>query len=129
MSKAERLETDPDRQLRDQPGGRSAGAAGENPEVVLEATCGWYWASDVLSEAGANVHLAHPLGLHWDNRRVKNDVRDANALLDMLRLDMVPEAWIIPAPGARAPARTCPSTGPKLVACCDPGSSPRSKGC
>ena len=68
-------------------------AAGENPEVVLEATCGWYWASDVLSEAGANVHLAHPLGLHWDNRRVKNDVRDANTLLDMLRLDMVPEAW------------------------------------
>ena len=49
-------------------------AAGEDPEVVLEATCGWYWASDVLSEAGANVHLAHPLGLHWDNRRVKNDV-------------------------------------------------------
>ena len=38
-------------------------AAGEDPEVVLEATCGWYWASDVLGEAGANVHLAHPLGL------------------------------------------------------------------
>jgi len=44
------------------------------------------------------VHLAHPLGLHWDNRRVKNDVRDANALLDMLRLDLVPEAWIAPPP-------------------------------
>jgi transposase len=42
------------------------------------------------------VHLAHPLGLHWDNRRVKNDVRDANALLDMLRLGVVPEAWIAP---------------------------------
>ncbi len=71
-------------------------AAGEDPEVVLEATCGWYWAADVLAEVGAKVHLAHPLGLNWNNRRVKNDVRDANALLDMLRLDVVPEAWIAP---------------------------------
>jgi transposase len=31
--------------------------------VVLEATYGWYWAADVLAEAGANVHLAHPLGV------------------------------------------------------------------
>src|SRR6266542_568026 len=36
---------------------------GENPEVVLEATYGWYWAADVLAEAGAVVHLAHPLGV------------------------------------------------------------------
>ena len=77
---------------------RAVAEAGEDPEVVLEATCGWYWASEVLSELGANIHLAHPLGLHWDTRRVKNDVRDANALLDMLRLDLVPEAWIAPAP-------------------------------
>ena len=36
--------------------------AGPCPEVVLEATWGWYWAADVLSEAGAGVHLAHPFG-------------------------------------------------------------------
>ena len=36
---------------------------GEAPEVVLEATYGWYWAVDVLQEAGAVVHLAHPLGV------------------------------------------------------------------
>lgn len=36
--------------------------AGEHPDVVLEATYGWYWAADVLAECGANVHLAHPLG-------------------------------------------------------------------
>ncbi len=35
--------------------------AGPCPEVVLEATRGWYWA-DVLVDAGAPVHLAHPLG-------------------------------------------------------------------
>jgi hypothetical protein len=34
--------------------------AGEAPEVVLEATYGWYWAVDVLQGAGAAVHL--PLG-------------------------------------------------------------------
>lgn len=77
---------------------RVVAAAGEDPEVVLEATCGWYWATDVLAEMGANVHLAHPLGLNWNNRRVKNDVRDANDLLDMLRLGLVPEAWIAPPP-------------------------------
>ena len=34
---------------------------GESPQVVLEATYGWYWAADVLADAGAVVHLAHPL--------------------------------------------------------------------
>jgi len=54
------------------------GKAGECPEVVLEATYGWYWAADVLAEAGARVHLAHPLGIKgFTYRRVKNDVRDA----------------------------------------------------
>jgi transposase len=37
--------------------------AGENPEVVLEACYGWYWAADTLAELGARVHLAHPLGV------------------------------------------------------------------
>src|SRR3954469_4539567 len=32
--------------------------AGERPEVVLEATYGWYWAADELAELGAQVHLA-----------------------------------------------------------------------
>jgi transposase len=36
--------------------------AGNNPRVVVEATYGWYWAVDVLEAAGAEVHLAHPLG-------------------------------------------------------------------
>jgi hypothetical protein len=29
--------------------------AGEHPQVVLEATYGWYWAADVLQDAGAEV--------------------------------------------------------------------------
>ena len=46
--------------------------AGPDPDVVLEATYGWYWAVDVLQAAGASVHLAHPLGVKgFSYRRVK----------------------------------------------------------
>lgn len=37
--------------------------AGPDPELVLEATYGWYWAAVVLQACGAKVHLAHPLGV------------------------------------------------------------------
>ena len=70
--------------------------AGDNPEVALESTYGWYWAADLLQAEGARVHLVHPLGLHWDSRRVKNDVRDATALAHRLRQNDLPESWIAP---------------------------------
>ncbi len=70
--------------------------AGPEPEVVLEATYGWYWVADLLAEMGAHVHLAHPLGNNWGNRRVKNDERDATDLVDLLRLGRLAEAWIAP---------------------------------
>src|SRR3954453_16063435 len=73
--------------------------AGENPQVVLEATYGWYWAADVLQDAGAEVHLAHPLGVKgFAYRRVKNDVRDAADLADLLRMGRLPQGWIAPPP-------------------------------
>ena len=37
--------------------------AGPDPEVALESTYGWYWAVDALQAGGAQVHLAHPLGV------------------------------------------------------------------
>jgi transposase len=70
--------------------------AGPDPEVALESTYGWYWAADLLQAEGARVHLVHPLGLHWDSRRVKNDVRDATALANRLRQSDLPESWIAP---------------------------------
>jgi transposase len=76
---------------------RQVASWGESPEVVLEATYGWYWAADVLAEAGAHVHLAHPLGVKgFAYRRVKNDVRDASDLADLLRMGRLPQAWIAP---------------------------------
>ena len=38
---------------------REIARAGKSPQVVLEATYGWYWAADTLAAAGAEVHLAH----------------------------------------------------------------------
>src|SRR5215213_2220597 len=71
--------------------------AGPDPEVVLEATYGWYWAADVLAALGARVHLAHPLGVKgFTYRRVKNDLRDATDLADLLRMGRLPEGWIAP---------------------------------
>jgi transposase len=73
------------------------GRCGPSPRVVLEATYGWYWAVDALVEAGARVHLAHPLGVKgFAYRRVKNDVRDASDLADLLRMGRLPEAWVAP---------------------------------
>src|SRR5260370_31773273 len=71
--------------------------AGENPRVVVEATYGWYWAANALEAAGAEVHLAHPLGVKaFSYRRVKNDEKDAADLADLLRMGRLPEAWIAP---------------------------------
>ena len=54
---------------------REIGQAGEVAKVVLEAAYGWYWAADTLGAAGAEVHLAHPLGVKaFTYRRVKNDL-------------------------------------------------------
>ena len=70
--------------------------AGPDPEVVLEACYGWYWAADLLAECGGRVHLAHALGNNWGHRRVKNDERDGTDLCDLLRLGRLAEAWIAP---------------------------------
>jgi len=58
-------------------------------------------AADVLVEAGARVHLGAPVGDQgFAYRRVKNDVRDAADLADLLRMGRLPQAWIAPAGGA-----------------------------
>jgi transposase len=71
--------------------------AGPDPEVVLEATYGWYWAADLLEACGARVHLAHPLGVKmFGYQRVKTDARDSTNLAELLRMGRLPEAWLAP---------------------------------
>src|SRR3974390_773302 len=85
--------------------GAQIARAGKSPRVVLEATFGWYWAADTLAAAGAEVHLAHPLGVRaFSYRRVKNDERDAADLADLLRMGGRPGGGGGPA-GGRAPRR------------------------
>ena len=52
-------------------------AAGPEPDVIVEATNGWYWLIDLLRAEGAHVHLAHPLGNNWgttgEERRAGRD--------------------------------------------------------
>jgi transposase len=55
-------------------------------------------AADVIQACGGNVHLAHPLGNNWGNRRVKNDERDATDLVDLLRMGRLAEGWVAPPP-------------------------------
>ncbi len=88
--------------------------AGPNPEVAIEATYGWYWAVDALQAHGAQVHLVHPGGLRWEDRRVKNDYRDCCDMMKRMRLGELPEAWIAPV-GLRG-LREMVRTRAKLVA-------------
>src|SRR5437868_7259149 len=79
--------------------GEQIAKAGPAPRVVVEATYADYWVADVLDAAGAQLHLAHPLGVKgFAYRRVKNDFRDAADLADLLRMGRLPEAWIAPPP-------------------------------
>lgn len=87
---------------------------GPNPKVAVEATYGWYWAADVLEEAGAEVHLAHPLMVKaLGATRVKNDRKDARLLADLLRANLLPESWV--APGDVRQARELVRYRQKLV--------------
>src|SRR4051812_49738733 len=70
--------------------------AGDGAEVVIEATYGWYWAVDLLQDAGFNVHLAHPSGNDWGQRRGEKHARDARGLGDPLRPGPVAEAGVVP---------------------------------
>lgn len=70
--------------------------AGPCPEVVIEATYGWYGSSIGCRRRARRCISRTPSGLNWGQRRVKNDERDATDLIDMLRLGRLPAAWIAP---------------------------------
>lgn len=71
--------------------------APEPIEVAFEATFGWSWFADLLTEAGIPAHLVHPRAAKAiSTARVKNDAVDAKTLAQLLRSNMLPEAWIAP---------------------------------
>jgi transposase len=66
-------------------------------QIALEATYGWEWLADVLQDAGYELHLAHPLRTKAiASARVKTDAVDARTLAQLLKADLLPEAYIAP---------------------------------
>jgi transposase len=68
-------------------------------KVVMEATVGWGWLSDMLQEMGFEVHLAHMAAVKLiAGSRLKTDRVDARALAHLLRTGFLPEAYLAPKP-------------------------------
>lgn len=73
-----------------------AGLEGES-RIAVEATYGWEWLAELLEEAGYEIHLAHPLRTRAiAAARVKTDSVDARTLAQLLRADLLPEAYVAP---------------------------------
>src|SRR5215471_19770077 len=69
--------------------------------VAFEAAYGWGWLLELLEDYGFEPHMVHPLRCKAiASARLKNDKVDAATLAQLLRADLLPEAWIAP-PGVR----------------------------
>ena len=67
--------------------------------VAFEAAYGWGWLVELLEDYGFDPHLVHPLRCKAiASARLKNDKVDAAILAQLLRADLLPEAWIAPPP-------------------------------
>jgi transposase len=67
--------------------------------AAFEAAFGWGWLVELLEDYGFDPHLVHPLQCKAiASARLKNDKVDAAILAQLLRADLLPEAWIAPPP-------------------------------
>ena len=67
---------------------------GQKTSVVLEPVSQWYTFADLLENLGHDVHLAHPMKVKAiASARIKTDKIDASVLADLLRGDLLPEAY------------------------------------
>jgi transposase len=65
--------------------------------VAFEAAFGWGWLAELLEDYGFEAHLVHPIRCKAiASARLKNDTVDAAILAQLLRADLLPEAWIAP---------------------------------
>lgn len=67
---------------------------GQPASIVLEPVSQWYTYADMLEELGNDVHLAHPMKVKAiASARIKTDKIDAGVLADLLRANLLPEAY------------------------------------
>jgi transposase len=65
--------------------------------AAYEAAFGWGWLLELLEDHGFEPHMVHPLQCKAiASARLKNDKVDAATLAQLLRADLLPEAWIAP---------------------------------
>ena len=78
---------------------RLIGGLPSGTPVAFEAAYGWGWLVELLEDYGFDPHLVHPLRCKAiASARLKNDKVDAAILAQLLRADLLPEAWIAPQP-------------------------------
>lgn len=66
---------------------------GNQHRAVVETTSSWYWLSDLLTEHGIDLVLAHAKYLKAISyAKVKTDKVDSQTLANLLRIDMIPPA-------------------------------------
>jgi transposase len=71
----------------------------EPPRVALEATANWYHIFELVEPWAAQVALGHPLKTRIiAEAKVKTDKVDATILAHLLRADLLPQAYMAPAP-------------------------------
>jgi transposase len=67
-------------------------------QVVMEATCGWVWLSELLQDLGLEVKLANPSKVKIiAESKIKTDKVDALVLAQLMRTNFLPEAYLAPA--------------------------------
>jgi hypothetical protein len=94
--------------------------------AAFGAAFGTGWLVDLLEGYGFDPHLVHPSRCKAiASARLKNDKAGAEILAQLLRADLLPEAWIAP-PAVRQRGRCC-GTGSSWCGCgrcCATGSTP-----
>ena len=76
---------------------RLIGVLPSGTPVAFEAAFGWSWLADLLEDYGFDAHPAYPLRCKViASAGLKNDKVDAATLAQLLRADLLPEAWIAP---------------------------------
>lgn len=69
----------------------------QGASLVVEPVSQWYVYADLIQKLGINVHLAHPMRVKAIAfAKVKTDTIDAGVLCDLLRSDLLPEAYFSP---------------------------------
>lgn len=65
-----------------------------NISLAVEPVSQWYFYADLLEGLGIDVHLANPLKVKAiASARIKTDKIDASVLCDLLRANLLPEAY------------------------------------